>query len=473
MDNQTKITKTYIKNKKFIDLGFSLLVNGTMILGMSELLPNSAPVAISLGVFLTAGFMYLGTPLNAMARKVVNKYIAFKKVHLLSTYTNHEAENIEAFAKHTLMGFFLLANISKKIYIHQFQAGSDETHKQFEFIERGYFLHNVWKEVRELSSYGRTFQAIYEQDFKDDGLLGYALSHNQGIMFNVLFHGLTANEGKLQFNQKDLSYLKANQTHKNTVLFDSQFDSLFLPEVYVKLPKEVREYLVSEYDKTVFEKLYQGRVMQLEKQIQQNNVNASILTDIEKEKQEELLNQAQKNINQEKIVNHEKITQEKTLTEAISHLAQMDNHFSLQVQEKLNVILAKSLKVSEKVELLDPSTSIEFKNIISTILPKYLTVFSHTQEQSEESKEMNFLATLGLVDKYIDSCLHNIEFNTNNDFDVVDSFLRNKLSSFDTQANEITQHSNLEVSVSEKIKQNRINDNKEVGNVLKMKSSSH
>lgn len=435
MDTQTKITKAYIKHKRFYDLGFNLLASATVGVGLYHLFPQTGHGTVSLFasimsmITLTAG----GNPLKRKAKNVINKYIAFKSAYLLDNKqeVNQQPENIKAFVQHSLMGFYLLANYPKRSYIHQFQAGEDEEHKQFEFIERGYFLSRIWQDVKNQPSYLLTLKTVFEQDFKHDGLLGYALAHNEGQMFDFFFHGF---KGQLNFTEEDLNYLKKS----NTTLNDFQFEVLFLRENYLKLPKEVREFLVSHYEKDTFNTQIKHRVMALEQEIQKNNHQSSILTDVEKAKAQDELLKAQKII-ESKSETQENQKVEATIHDTINQIKPACQDFSKITQDKINIILDKALMVSEKSELLEPTQAIEFKSLITTILPKYLKVFSYTQHSVEAEKEVKFLSTLTLMDKYLDSCLKNIELSTHNEFDVVDKFLKNKLSIYDTDETSDTQ----------------------------------
>lgn len=432
MDTQTKITKAYIKHKKFYDLGFNLLATATVGTGIYHIMPDVNALGLSLfaSTMLFVGLQAMGNPLDRMAKNVVNQYIRFKNAYLLDSNTdvNQQPENIEAFIKHSFMGFYLAANFPARQYIHDYNPGGDnEAYKQFTYLERGSFLNKIWKELRNLPQYYPLFKQVFEQDFKHDGLLGYALSHNNGAIFDFLFQGF---KGDIQFTEQDLNYLKKS----NTVLFDSEFEVLFLRENYLKLPKDVREFLVSHYEKDIFNHTLKDRVLALEKEIQQMNHEGSILTDVEKAKQQDELVKAQNIIKNKENANLSNTAnnQAHSIPETINELKPIYHNFSKITQEKINVILEKSLMISEKIELLEPTQAIEFKSLITSVLPKYLTVFSHTQVQANNEKEANFLSTLSLMDKYLDSCTQHIEFNTNNDFDVADNFLKNKLAQYDS-----------------------------------------
>jgi cupin superfamily acireductone dioxygenase involved in methionine salvage len=431
-----KTTKTY---KHFLKLGFGItfLAAPSLLGGIAM---HSGHIANLFGygflssLVLGPSVMISGGIYNAYKKskimKLANQYVNFSQSHLLDDTKKwaREPKNTEAIIKHMLINLYLQKN--NLTYVRE----EDSLESQFRSITKDYSyqLVSLIKMAKDGPAFNQLFKTIYEQDFKNEGLLGYCISHN----LNFLTHIILNVQGKnFELTEADKNSIKkVHQTfyfsyvdeidgtkisHSSTAIekIKETLDLLYSPRYYPKLSKDMREFIIENTEPSYLESK-KSDIATLEAKI--NTLNeTNLIEDLNIKKSQE----------KEEVF----ISQSKTETSSLSHIIHslVDNQNSQLTQEqkeKLNQILTKSEELSIHIDKLGLEQSIELKNYLELAIPKYLQVFAKNQHDDTYSKQ--FSATISLFDNYLDECFNHVEKHTANEFLVSDTYLQNKLKQY-------------------------------------------
>lgn len=462
MSNQIEQIKSFSfkKHDKFLKL--SALIAG------SSLIPTLISLSSSHFDFGSIGITSIATMVSALCflgfapivektqkskfLKLTQKYLNFNKSYLLDDLTEwaQSPSNIESITKHMLLALYLKSkNVAQMGYTHSIEE------KNYSIsMEHNNQLKVLIEKASLAPDFEKVFKATFEKDFKNDGLLGFAIVNHQIDLIHVMIKGLgqdwsLSEQDIVQIKKySQFFYSNFNSEKKAEYNIDAEviaqrvYDiketlSLLLEENnYLKLPKDLRQYILENTDPQflVDKKHY---LVSLEKKIElQNTTETSLYQDIEAKKLEDKMSN--------QVV--QPIYQEVNLSHSITSMIEQSHSFTSEQVDLLNAILIKSKTVSKESIKLSVEEQVEFKNYLEIVIPKYLQVFNGNDMNHEQIQQ--FFSTLSLYDNYLDSCLDNIKNHKIENFNVSDTYLQNKLQKY---RKEIPQES----EVSKKLKMNQ------------------
>lgn len=416
MDKKEKIAKAYLKNKTFYNLGFNLLAYGATGLSLKHYVPDNGVwiIALCVPILLTVA----GNGLGKIPVKIFNKYINFKKSYALDDKLtfNQQPEQVESIIKQTLLLLFAQKNDA---FVDVLKSKDDEEHKKITHIDKWYWLESLSNDALKSTHYDAIFKHIY-QNFEQDGLLGYYIGQNSVKEFSFLAKSM---KGVFKWTEEDIKAIKST----NDTIDRDIVKYLLQRDIYMTMPKAIRTHLVN-YGNKEFIQEQRSNIIGYEKEIEALTKEPSVLSDIEKIKAKDNLKKIQHSIKEKTVPIQTKQEQPDMIHQVMNSFCETSPNLATLFSDTLSEILDKSHHVSGQLAQLPTEASIEFKNLIEVMLPKYLHIVSHGKLDSHKQEE--FKNTLNLVNNFLDKCLVAIEDSQINNFDTYNLFFKNKLTQY-------------------------------------------
>lgn len=215
---------------------------------------------------------------------------------------------------------------------------------------------------------------------------------------------------------KDIKALKS--IFKNKSIDDEISSILIKKEFYSSFSKEMRDELIKHMSATF---LSQNRmsILELEASLENN-----LIQDIENSNKKNKLETIQKNIEK-----HEEVINAKALEVTSKQLP-------LKIKKPLDHALENAEYLSENLSFLSATQAIEFKNLINTILPKYLELFM-TQDIKKEAQIEKIVANLTIINECFDSFKLEVQAQKGNSLEAYENFVESKLQSLQNNHNKL------------------------------------
>lgn len=371
------------------------------------------------------GFIFSKEKKYTKIAKIANEYIHFNDDHLLTNFNTwaEKAENVESISKHVLLGLYF----ARHGYMEN-RVVSDIEREYFAIKpEQFYFLPALFKLAEKSPTFSTIFEQIYEKDFKDERLLGYALFHAPVSILAPMVKGL---KGKIEINDEDYIHQENNHfLNPNSSLAKDKLRFLFEEKNYIQLPTKLRTYLVEHAEPKLLEE-YKEKLYSYEKKIETLMPNEKSIL------QEQAIEKAKKELHEKDLIQEAPISFSENQIEQI--LIKNKHNLNQEVIDNIEDILTKSQVIYPNLEKLEVQKQVDFKHFMDVALPKYLDVFSHSVN---EDNKKEFIVTLNLFHNYLNSCLTDIEKTNDDNFTVQDTYLKSKLESYQ----ENTQKLNLKM----------------------------
>jgi hypothetical protein len=417
------LAKKYIKYPHFLSLGFNLLTGASMsAVATAPAIFFNAPGPIIASTIIFPFFLHsiisamssidgdegisgkLFFPLKKLSQMIVNNYTNIDAHHLLD-----EKNGQNDIDKSAIKHFFLNAYIYKHDYGSISQESYKKTIEKTSKLDKNSFYSSVYYEALKNPN-AKSFIEDTFSFFKNDALFTSSFKKQN---YSYEFHQSQRLDLLAQINtitpiitHKDVKALRS--IFKNKTI-DDQFSGILIKKQYYQcFPKDFRDELIKHMSSNFLNE-HKKDILSLEASLENN-----LIQDIENHNNKNKLEKIQNNIEK-----HEALIHAKALEGTSQKLP-------LKIKKVLDNTLENAEYLSENLSFLSATESIEFKNLINTILPKYLELFI-TQDIKKEEQIDKIVQNLTMINECFEAFKEEIHNQKSNSLEAYENFVENKI----------------------------------------------